>query len=201
MAPRALCMTICGAALVMAVTGPRALAAPSRGLSFVDGTVVAAGTRIVDVRKQAVCEQASLPGARCLPAEDLFYRDGRAVDFHTLRWLLGTIGLSGSERVVVAGADARHAAAVGALLYLAGQRDVAVFDRPIAIPAGAQGGTGRNITREAVFTAPMRDMALVATGEEAGPGVIASGPPAERLRRFAMRTAQGARALRLRLSP
>lgn len=198
---RAAGTTICVAAALLAVAAQRATATPSDALSFVDGTPAASGTRIIDVRGQNACEQASLAGARCLPAADLFDAKGRSVDFHTLRWLLGTIGLSGGERVLVVGDNVGKVAAVGALLFLAGQHDVAVLDRPLAVPAGASGGTRRSITREAVFTAPMRDRLLVAASEEAGRNVIASGPPVERLRRFAERAADGAQPVRLRLSP
>ena len=131
----------------------------------------------------------------------MFAADGRPVGFHTLRWLFGTIGLGGHERVLVVAAEPGDAAAVGALLFLAGQRAVAVLDRPVAIAAGAQGGGARNITREAVFTAPMRDRLLVAAPEQASGTAIASGPPAARLRNFARRSADGARPPRLRLSP
>jgi thiosulfate/3-mercaptopyruvate sulfurtransferase len=201
MSRRAPCLRIfCGAALLAAVAVAPA-AASTDALSFVDRPAIDSHTHVIDVRAQAACEKASLAGARCLPAADLFEADGRPVDFHTLRWLFGTIGLSGHERVLVVAADAGSAAAVGALLFLAGQQDVAVLDRPVAIAAGAPGGSDRNITREAVFTAPMRDRLLVAAPEKASGTVIASGPPIERLRRFARRYADGARTLRLRLSP
>jgi 3-mercaptopyruvate sulfurtransferase SseA len=199
---RAACMmAVCGAALLTATVMPSAVAAPSAALGFVDRTPAAPGTRVVDVRAETACEHASLPGARCLPAADLFDARGRPVSFHTLRWLFGTIGLSGQEHVLVAGADAGNAAAVGALLYLAGQRTVAVLDRPLTVPAKAEGGRTRNITREVVFTAPMRDRLMVAAPEQAGGETIASGPPAARLCRFATRSADGAQPPPLRLWP
>lgn len=194
------CMTICGVALLVAVAAVPAAASTS-ALSFIDRPASGAQTRVIDVRAQGSCEKASLPGARCLPATDLFYGDGRPVDFHTLRWLLGTIGLSGNERVVVAGADVGNAAAVGALLYLAGQRAVAVLNRPLAVPPGAEAGSARSMTREAVFTAPMRDRLLVAAPEKVADDVVDTGAPRARLRRFARATATAARPLRLRLTP
>jgi thiosulfate/3-mercaptopyruvate sulfurtransferase len=193
---------LCGAALLAALAGPLpAAAAPSAALRFVEQAQLDSAIRVIDVRALKTCEQASLPGARCLPAADLFAAEGRPIDFHTLRWLLGTIGLSGQERVLVVAAKPSDAAAVGALLVLAGQRAVAVLDRPVAIPAGAQGGSDRAITREAVFTAPMRDLLLVAAPEQATGTVIASGPPIDRLRRFARRYSDGTQPPRLRLSP
>lgn len=190
----------CGAAMLAAVAAAPAYAS-SDAIAFTEQTRIDAQTRVVDVRGGKACERASLTGARCLPAADLFAADGHPVDFHTLRWLLGTIGLSGHERVLVVAADAGDAAVVGALLFLAGQREVAVLDRPLAIPAGAPGGAGRNIIRETVFTAPMRDRLLVAAPEQASDAVIDSGPAAARLRRFAHRAATNAQPVRLRLSP
>ncbi|MEJ2625880.1 MAG: rhodanese-like domain-containing protein [Pseudolabrys sp.] len=192
------CMTICGAALLAVVATAPALAS-TNALSFVDRLVMGAHTRVIDVRTQERCEKASLPGARCLPAAALFHKDGRPVDYHTLRWLLGTIGLSGKESVLVVGADAGNAAAVGALLYLAGQRAVAVLDKPLTVLAKAEAGSARGMTREAVFTAPMRDLLLVAAPDQAR-GAIASGPPRQRLTRFARMTADGT-STRLRLTP
>lgn len=191
-------MTMCGAAVLMAVSAAPAVAFAD-AISFVDKPAHESATRVIDVRSQVSCEKASLPGARCLPAAALFHKDGRPVDFHTLRWLLGTIGLGGNESVLVVGANAGTAAAVGALLYLAGQRTVTVLDEPLTVPAKAEAGSARGMTREAVFTAPMRDRLLVAAPDEAS-GAIASGPPRQRLTRFARMTADGTPAL-LRLTP
>ena len=193
------CMTtICGAALLALAAAPAV--ASGEALTFVDRPAIGAHTRVIDVRDQGACEKASLAGARCLPAADLFERDGHPVNFHTLRWLLGTIGLTGNENVVVAGADPANAAAVGALLFLAGQRTVAVLNRPLTMPAKAGGGVARSLTREAVFTAPMRDRLLVAAPQKTSGNVIDSGSPRERLRRFARATAEMPPA-RLRLTP
>ncbi len=193
-------LTLCGAAL-LAVMAVAPAAAATDSFAFVAQPTLDSATRVVDVRDDSACTKASLTGARCLSAAALFDNKGRPVDFHTLRWLLGTIGLSGEERVLVVGADAGKAAAVGALLYLAGQRHVTVLDRPVALPAAAQGGSERNITREAVFTAPMRDRLLVAAAEQASGTVIAVGAPIDRLRQFARRTADSAQPIRLRLAP
>lgn len=188
-------LTLCGA--LLAAVAPAA--AKDRALAFVDSAPADAATRVVDVRAQDACEKASLAGARCLPAADLFDGNGAPVGFHTLRWLLGTVGLTGDERVLVVSDNAGDAAAAGALLLLAGQREVAVLDRPPAVAAGAPGGNGRNITRETVFTAPMRDRLLAAEPDETAE--IASGPPIERLRQFARRYAEATQPIRLRLSP
>lgn len=185
------------AALLLAATQP----ANAATLAFVAQVPEGAAIRLVDVRAKAACEHASLPGARCLPAAGLFGPRGRPAGFHALRWLLGTIGLAGSERVLVFGASARQAAAVGALLFLAGQRDVVVLDHAPSIPPNAPPGAPRSLVSETIFTAPMRDTLLVAAPEQAPPSAIVAGPPQARLAAFARDYQAGAHPRRLRLWP
>lgn len=201
MARRSVIVVALAAAALSGAAARARAAAPTAALRFVDGAPHDAALRIIDARAREKCERASLPGARCLPAAELLDADGRPVDFHALRWLLGTIGLTGAERVLVVAADGAEASAVGALVFLAGQRDVAVLDRPPTIAPGAGGGTSRSMTREDVFVAPMRDLLLVAGPESVSQPAIESGRPLERLVRFARVHAGGAQPMRLRLSP
>ncbi|HVZ52697.1 MAG TPA: rhodanese-like domain-containing protein [Pseudolabrys sp.] len=182
-----------------ALLATSAFAAPA-ALHFVAQAHTNADTRVIDVRTENACAQASLPGARCLPATELFSADGAPVSFHVLRWLLGTIGLNGSERVVVVADNMADAAVVGSLLLIAGQREVAVLDRAVAIPTDASGGTPRSMTRETVFTTPMRDRLLV-VGNETGDNAIDTGRPYDRLRAFARRYAEDAPTPQLQLMP
>ena len=115
------------------------------------------GVRVIDIRAEDACTGGSQPGARCLPAAWLFAAEGGPIDFWSLRWLLGTLGLTGAETVAVFPADAPDATAAVALLYLAGQAGVVLLAAD-AVP-GSQGET-RSFSREAVFTAPMRLGAL-----------------------------------------
>ena len=195
---RILCSATLGALLAASVCGAATAPAPLR---FVTQGPPAGDTRVIDVRPERACTAASLAGARCLPASELFDREGRPVSFHVLRWLLGTVGLTGHENVLVVAGDPADAAAVGGLLLVAGERDVAVLDRAVEVPAGAAGGQARSMTREAVFTAPMRDH-LLSTGQAAvGDATIDSGRPYDRFRTFAHRYADGAPAVRLRPFP
>jgi thiosulfate/3-mercaptopyruvate sulfurtransferase len=183
------------AALLLVVADP---AAAADQLVFVDRADLEAGTRVVDARDGRACVEASLAGARCLPVAELFDGDGRPPDFRALRWLFGTIGLTGREPVLVVADRVGDAAAVGALLFLSGQARVAILDGPLAVPAGAPGGSDRSLTREAVFTAPMRDQLLAAAPDGA---VIAAGQPSARLADFARRYASGEGPLLLSLAP
>jgi len=116
---------------------------------------------VLDIRAEDTCLESSLPDARCLPADWLLASEsGDVIGFHALRWLLGTVGLSGDETLAIyAGPDGSvaDAWAVAALAYLAGQADVAVI-----ADASAETGDGwpRSITREAVYVAPMRIAAM-----------------------------------------
>jgi hypothetical protein len=117
------------------------------------------GAVVVDVRPQDACLGGSLRAARCLGAASLLgdRAEGPAVSFHALRWVLGTIGLDGSETVVLFGST-DDAWAVGGLLYLAGQNRIAIFDGPET--ALETPGTPRALSRERVYVAPMREAAL-----------------------------------------
>lgn len=114
---------------------------------------------VVDLRDEKACEHASLPGARCLPASSLFDKTNHPLTFYALRWLLGTIGLTGQETVVLYAGNMNNTTwAAAGLLYLAGQNTVAVLDTNLA-PLTAP-GQPRSFSREAVYTAPMRDALL-----------------------------------------
>ena len=128
-------------------------------------TALTENARVIDIRAEAACAQASLPAARCLPAGWLFAAEGGPIDFGALRWLLGALGLDGSETVAIYPAEAPEALASAALLYLAGQSAVVVYAGTAALE---DSGETRSFSREAVFTAPMRlgALALTATTPE-----------------------------------
>ena len=113
--------------------------------------------RVIDLRDAETCLAGSLPQARCLPVGHFIDPTGKVIGFHALRWLLGTVGLKGDETVLVVGDSAEDTHRVGALLHRAGQHRIKIFDKPFRVPANAPPGTPRSLSRETVFTAPMRD--------------------------------------------
>ncbi len=121
--------------------------------------------RLIDARPAAQCAVATLAGARCLPADELFAPGGRLPAARDLLWLLGTAGLTGAETVVVVGQDVASRDAVAGVLHAAGQRRVRIATEPVArlLAAGAASapGVARDFARRTVFTAPMRDDRLV----------------------------------------
>lgn len=189
-------LSACCAAVVLTVSAAAAHAAAESpdALFFVDGSQLAGDVRVIDVRDGGACAEAALADARCLPAADLFDGEGRPARFHALRWLFGTVGLTGGETVLVVADDAGNAAAVGALLFLAGQAQVAILDRPLEVAADPSGGQSRSLTREAVFVAPMRDRLLLT-------GAADDAEPIARLTAFARDFAGGNASARLSLTP
>ncbi len=144
--------------LVAFTIGLTALAAAHADDAFRYATTVAANEVVIDSRPLADCKQATLPNARCLPADGFLGPHRRLPSERDILWLLGTAGLDGSETVLVVGQDATARDFVAGLLYLAGQRQVRVMTEPLARLAGSRvPGQERGIVRAAVYTAPMRD--------------------------------------------
>ncbi len=121
---------------------------------------------VIDTRPAADCAAGSVGSdARCLPANLLFGPQGRLVDPKVLLWRLGTLGLTGAEKVAVIGDDPSTRDAVAALLHIAGQAAVTVVETPpSALPPGGPGRTA-GLVREVVYTAPMRDDLLILRDE------------------------------------
>lgn len=130
-------------------------ASASAASDFAYTPKVGAGETVIDSRPLADCKRASLPGARCLPAEDFLGRQRQLPSERDILWLLGTAGLDGGESVLVIGEEAKARDFVAGLLYLAGQKSVRILTGPL--PRLAGGGRERGIVRSAVWTAPMRD--------------------------------------------
>jgi len=118
---------------------------------------------IIDTRSAPLCEAASLPKARCLPALDFFGPHKRLANFSGVLWLLGTAGLTGDEHVLVIGNNSTDKEAVAGLLLIAGQRKITIL-----IPAlGAlkdivlSSGETRSKSREQIYQATMRAERIV----------------------------------------
>ncbi|OHC67191.1 MAG: hypothetical protein A3H93_09965 [Rhodocyclales bacterium RIFCSPLOWO2_02_FULL_63_24] len=133
------------------------IAAPAWAASdFAYTRKVGAGEAVIDSRPLADCSRASLPGARCLPAEDFLGTSRQLPSARDILWLLGTAGLDGSESVLVVGQDETARDFVAGLLYLAGQKSVRILSEPLRTQ-GHGAGAARGVVRSTVWTAPMRD--------------------------------------------
>ncbi|WP_126444937.1 rhodanese-like domain-containing protein [Sulfuricystis multivorans] len=164
-------------------------------------TKVGTGETAIDTRPLAQCRAASLPGARCLPPSEFIGERGQLPSERDLLWLLGTVGLDGSERVVVAGDTASAREFVAGLLYLAGQKDVRVLDAPLTpllkVRGDAALGQERSLIRSTVFTAPMRDALWIVDRREAGADAIVARDAYTAIRRFARRLLDTGEAVRV----
>lgn len=125
---------------------------------------------IVDTRAQQRCEHNSLAGAHCLPASDLIGPHGELPGFADIYWLLGTLGITGSEHVLVIGHDRMARDYVAGILYLCGQARISVLNANIDELLASRNyktasGTPRAILRLRIFKAVMRDQALILPAE------------------------------------
>lgn len=121
-----------------------------------------AGAMVVDARPSAACQARTVKGARCLPAADFLGPHRRLAAVPDILWALGTAGLTGAETVLVVGDEPTARDFVAGLLYLSGQRQVAVLRAPVGqgagLPPDSLGqGTTRGMVRETIFQAPVRD--------------------------------------------
>ncbi len=136
---------------------------------------------IADSRSAELCEEKTLAGARCLPAEDFFGPHRRLPAIADIAWLLGTAGLSGEEEVLVVGDDATDRDFVAGLLYVMGQGKVRILTEPVnRIAASEKGafdaGIPRSQTRERVYTAPVREGTVI-FGPELYQRLVQNVPP------------------------
>lgn len=155
--------TCLATAIVMAVgAGGNAMAG-----SIASVGPVPSGAVVLDLRAEEDCMRGSLPAARCLPASSLFGGEGAApVSFHPLRWLLGTVGLNGEETVALLHDDLDQSWSVAGLLLLAGQNRVHVIEA--AQTSAAYPGSPRSLSREVVYTAPLREDLMTLSTSDGG---------------------------------
>lgn len=124
---------------------------------------------IVDTRPLASCQQSSLPGAICLPVEDVLAPNRRLANWSGLLWLLGSANLTGSEHVLIVGHRADRKQFIAGLLLLAGQRRITLAGSAVSElikpnPRPSPGAT-RATSRTRVYTAPMRSELIVLQSE------------------------------------
>ncbi len=154
----------CLGLLAMLVMTP--LRAAETALQLIDRMPEGSDWRLLDTRPTLQCEKRSIQGARCLTADDLLGHSGRLPSLRDIVWLLGTLGLQGSETVVVAGRPGEARDFIAGLLYLAGQRRVLVLQPPLSrlIASGEYplaAGQRRSMSRERHYVAPPRDGQIV----------------------------------------
>lgn len=156
--------------VLLAAVLSQPVAATEGELRFIDRlpseSVSDRGWLLLDTRAADRCKQRSLKGARCLSADELLGPNRRLPSLRDIAWLLGTLGLSGDETVVIAGRPGLQRDFVAGVLHLAGQRNVWILRQPLArlIAAGKQArakGRGRGMSREVIYSAHPRDGQII----------------------------------------
>ncbi len=122
---------------------------------------------VIDIRANELCEKASLTGARCLPSNIFLTPSGALANFSGILWMLGAVGLTGAEHVLVSGDSRVEKEFVAGVLYLSGQSRISILAPSISSlkTVNLRSGEQRSKTRERVFQALMRDQALILPGE------------------------------------
>jgi len=130
--------------------------------------VVSEDMVLVDARTIEQCLALSVSGARCLPANTFFAEDGRLASFYDISWVLGTLGLSQNDKLLVFADKAESRDAVAGLLFLSGQLGVWRWTGKMESLQDALGkGSGqvRGITRKRVYTGTTRGSLMVFDAE------------------------------------
>ncbi len=94
-------------------------------ISYVDA--IPEESKIVDVRVESECRKSTLAKANCLPIEELMASKQRLANFSGLLWKLGTVGLNGSEHVLVIGNKMTRKDTMAGILHLAGQYRISIL--------------------------------------------------------------------------
>jgi len=156
--------------VLLAAVLSQPVAATEGELRFIDRlpseSVSDRGWLLLDTRSADRRKQRSLKGARCLSADELLGPNRRLPSLRDIAWLLGALGLSGDETVVIAGRPGLQRDFVAGVLYLAGQRSVQVLTPPLgrlisAAKGELENGRGRGMSREVIYSAHPRDGQIV----------------------------------------
>lgn len=149
------------AGICLAVTMPQSIAA-EQVVGYTSSPVGQANF-IIDTRSAVLCEKASLPGARCLPARNFFGPHKRLANFSGVLWLLGTVGLTGSEHVLIVGNKSVDKEAMAGLLFIAGQQKISILKQAIGSlkDTNLTPGVTRSKSREEIYQSTMRSGRIV----------------------------------------
>ena len=109
----------------------------------------------VDAGTVTECLETAPPGALCLSLDRVLNKEGRLANMRDVRWLLGSFGLTGDERVVIYADDEKTRDAMAAILYLAGQDRVGRLINSAQVDFTGKGVAGA-LSRRALFVGKVR---------------------------------------------
>jgi thiosulfate/3-mercaptopyruvate sulfurtransferase len=116
--------------------------------------------KLLDARTIEQCLDSSVSGALCLPAGTFYSKEYGLASFHHINWVLGTMGLSENDHLLVFADNTVDRDAVAGLLFLAGQRKVSRWDgemMQLQNLLGAGSGQARGATRTHIYAGATRD--------------------------------------------
>jgi len=95
--------------------------------------ILPAGAKTVfDVRRKEICSERSLQSAICLPVEHIVADNRRLANFSGLFWVLGTLGLRGTEEVYIIGDSEKRKHFIAGWLYISGQQRIHIVTADMA---------------------------------------------------------------------
>lgn len=115
---------------------------------------------LLDARAIEQCLHSSVSGARCLPAGTFYSKEYGLASFHHINWVLGTMGLSENDDLLVFADNEADRDAVVGLLFLAGQLKVSRWTgemEQLQNLLGAGPGQARGATRTHIYAGTTRD--------------------------------------------
>jgi hypothetical protein len=116
--------------------------------------------RYIDARNLDRCLESSVKSSICLPADTFKSPDKELPSFYHSSWFFGTLGLDGSEELLVFSDNKPDRNLVAGVLHLAGQKNVALWQGKVALLqqiAGSGKGRTGGITRQVVYSGLIRE--------------------------------------------
>ncbi|MFK5913706.1 MAG: hypothetical protein QM484_04955 [Woeseiaceae bacterium] len=121
---------------------------------------------LIDTRVDKLCKSSSIEGARCLSTKEILAPYRRFPSLREITWLLGTLGLSGKETVVIAGLPGLNRDFVAGVFYLAGQRKIKILKPSISRVLKEEkykreNGRGRSMSRKVIYEVRPREEQII----------------------------------------
>lgn len=123
---------------------------------------------LLDARDLKVCNTSSVTGAKCLPANTFYSKQGDLASFYDIGWAFGTANLKETDDVLVFADKPQDRNALAGLLFLAGHHKVSFWSGKIADLQklfGSDAGQSRGIVRSHIYSGVMRDNSIALPDE------------------------------------
>lgn len=115
---------------------------------------------LLDARDIKVCQSSSVKGAKCLPANTFYSKNGQLASFSDIRWAFGTANIKETDNVLVFADKPQDRNFLAGLLFLAGQHKITYWKgktSELQNLLGKASGQSRGILRTHIYSGIMRD--------------------------------------------